>query len=413
MEWKKCRLCENPIVPVLNLGMIHPSDFTDFSGQVPFGPQPLVLAECTACRLVQLQHSIDPDEMYRQYWYRSALNPTMVTALKDIVESCLGRLVTSARTRVVVDIGCNDGTMLSQFPPNWDKIGFDPALNLAEDTEKYEGLRIVDYFSASKMPRKKAHIVSAIAMFYDLNYPGSFVTDVKKILHKDGIFVIQLTDLMSVLAQNAFDSICHEHVVYYTLTHLYSLLQKHGLQIFDVEQNDVNGGSIRVWACHPGKYKVSMCVGELLRREFDFFVYTHPRPTYLNPISDFVKTVEHIKARIMGFLSARELDGGIYALGASTKGNTLLQYFGVTNRQIVAIGEIHEDKFGKFTVGTNIPIISEKKLLEKNPDIIMVLPWHFRDHFIKILEDYIADGGSLLFPLPTPQLFMSGGWLDL
>lgn len=409
MEIFACRLCNGPLQTVLDLGKLHISGFfIEGENDGPSIPQPLTLAQCTYCGFTQLKHILDPDLMYRKYWYRSSLNPSMIVALRNIVDSTMDIAKTNGKqVDVVLDIGANDGTMLAMYPDGITRIGFDPALNLSESAQENCDHFVADYFTADKWPDlPHADIVTAIAMFYDLNDPHSFLEDVSKVIKDDGIFVIQMTDLISMLRANAFDNICHEHAGYYTFTQLHTLLTRHGFYVFRVEHNLVNGGSIRVYCTKkPTRHKIDDTVFRAIAQESIYL------SNYDDPIMAFSFRVMNIGLSIMKFIMDwKALDGRkIYALGASTKGNTLLQYFGLSDKIIEAVGEINEDKFGKRTVGTGIPIVPESEILEEAgpEDIIMILPWHFRDFFIGSLNGHIEVdnlGTTLLFPLPEPQL---------
>ena len=236
-------------------------------------------------------------------------------------------------------------------------------------------------------------------MFYDLPDPNSFVADIHDILKFDGVWVIQFTDLYSMLKANAFDNICHEHLEYYTLTDIIILLKKYSLEVFDTELNDVNGGSLRMYVGHYGQHKISSSVLYTLVNEASFL------RSKAGSIDSFRERIKDIKRKVVSFIREKSKDGKIFhALGASTKGNTLLQYFRLDNELIKYVAEINEDKFGLYTVGSNIEIISEKDSLKMNPDFYLILPWHFEKNFLSNLKGYLNKGGKLVFPLPIPRI---------
>lgn len=406
MEIFQCRLCDGKLRTVLDLGDLYVSGFIE--DEDSFGQkEPLTLAVCKNCGLAQLKHIVDPDRMYRQYWYKSSLNPTMLEALRDVVVSSIGRWIGSKSNPVAVDIGANDGSMLAMYPDHFTTIGFDPALNLREEAESNCDYFINDYFSWDAIQDKwptgigRADIVTAIAMFYDLNTPREFLENVKAAMCEDGIFVIQMTDMTSMLKVNAFDNLCHEHASYYTLIQAIKLLNDHGFIVFDVEYNMVNGGSVRIYAAkRNSQYSISPTVLAEIGREAQYL------QQYDDPFLAFSIRVMNIALAVNKYMLCVRGEGWpIYALGASTKGNTLLQYFGLDRRTIIAIGEVNEDKFGKRTVGTNIPIVPESNILEAETGTIVILPWHFRDFFIKKLWNHMEEGFmELLFPLPEPEI---------
>ena len=403
-----CRVCDGMLEEVLDLGSIYPSGFLKDTDEMLEGDKaPLVLCKCDKCGLVQLKHTIDLDLMYRQYWYSSSLNKSMVTSLKEIVAEIEGRRVLKDGD-VVLDIGCNDGTLLESyiFYKNLQMVGFDPALNVAK--ERYDYAFVNDYFSAEKYVWDKAKVVTAIAMFYDLPDPNKFVADVAKVLHKDGIFVIQFTDLLSMIKLTAFDNICHEHLEYYKLDDVDRILKTNGLQIIDVSYNNVNGGSLRVTAAHEGTYTPSWGVQEFLIQEFNYLQG--------HTLEDFKEAVEKVKFKLSSFLKWAKGHGHVvYSLGASTKGNTLLQLCGVTEDLVPYAAEVNKDKFGLRTVGSNIKIISEDEALIKHPDYFIVPVWHFRDSILSNLkiQDYINSNGRLVFPLPEFTVYTTTGGYKL
>lgn len=392
-----CRICkENNYLPILDLGMIHPSGFSK-TGAI-LDKTKLCLVRCRKCGLVQLEESINLDLMYKDfYWYRSGLNPSMVKSLNDIAKSSLERVSVSDGD-VICDIGANDLTLLTLYPNNLIKIAFEPASNLA-DYGKYADYFINDYFSSDKYPiNKKAKIITSIAMFYDLENPELFIEDVSKILAEDGIWIIQYTDLYETLKNNDFTNICQEHLNYYSTDLVIRMLSKYGLEIFDMERNDVNGGSVRLYVRYKSNEIKSDAYYQLLGEELDYITQ------YDFLFSSFKDTVLSIKDKLGNYL----LNKKVYALGASTKSGTLLQFCDLGPDKIIAIGEISKEKIGLKNV-TNIPIISEDSVLKINPEMIVVLTWQFRWFFLNKLRSYIDNGGKVLFPLPEPEVVTKTG----
>lgn len=402
IERDGCRIDGSGLETVLDFGSIYPSNFVDENNSRV--KVPLVLCKGSVSNLVQLKHTMDRDILYRNYWYRSELNPAMVKSLKDVVKQVQYKTTLFAGD-VVVDIGANDGTMLSMFPKYAVTVGFDPANNLKGIASTRCTHFINDYFTADNYPfEKKAKIVTCIAMFYDLEDPNVFVEDVKKILDRDGIWVIQLTDLLSMMKINAFDNIVHEHLEYYSLEVLGELMKMHDLHIFDVTYNDVNGGSIRVYVGHAGVRLTSSRVLDAFRREREYMA------SFDNPWTAFTERVEKIKESVLHFIHDEVGKGKIiYGMGASTKGNTLLQYFGLGPDDIIAIAEVNKDKYGLKTVGTSIPIVPETEALMVRPDYFLVLPWHFIDDFVARNQEYLKDGGAFIVPCPEPAVITKDG----
>jgi hypothetical protein len=319
----------------------------------------------------------------------------MVRSLQDVVDDIMNKTALLAED-IVVDIGCNDGTMLNMFPAGVYKVGFDPALNLHKpDCNMF----VNDYFTADAYNfvfKKRAKVITAIAMFYDLPSPVDFVKDVASILDEDGLFVIQFTDLRSMFEACAFDNICNEHLEYYGLEDVVNILNRADLRVIDVSHNDVNGGSIRVTATHRDSSRKSAdIVVDTLVEEWKYFKY-HDFGYFADRIKD-TKTQMEVFLKLM-----KEKNNTLHLLGASTKGNTLLQYCNITKEDIPYAAEVNPDKFGLRTAGSDIEIISEEASLEMHPDMYIVPVWHFKKSILNNpkIQTYLNSGGYLVFPLP-------------
>jgi hypothetical protein len=390
---------------VLDLGELYPSAFVSSETYKEKGvyselPKvPLHLMCCTECNLIQLKHTTNLDLMYRQYWYKSSLNKSMIVALQDVVDG-VNKRIDLVPGDTVLDIGANDGSLLSLWGNDLATVGFDPALNLAEEASKKCDCFINDYFSLDKYPVKaKAKVITSIAMFYDLRKPMSFIEDIRKVMDKKGIWVIQFTDLLSMFRANAFDNICHEHLEYYSLEVICSMMERRGLEVFDVMYNEVNGGSLRTYVGHRGCYTVQATVDKAISRERNYF------SSFVDPFEAFRARVEMIRVTVTNLITEINKDGKrIFVMGASTKGNTLLQYLGLTVKDLPIAAEVNSDKYGLLTVGSGIPIVSEKDALSKNPDYFVVLPWHFIKGLQVIHDNYLRNGGRLIVPMPEPSI---------
>jgi hypothetical protein len=383
---------------VLDLGNIYLNNFVDEGQNISSAP--LTLVKCKDCQLVQLKDTPDLDLLYKQYWYKSSLNKSMIEALQDVVDNVEARVALRPGD-VVIDIGCNDGTMLGQYKTaGLYKIGFDPALNLADLAKQHCTAFYNTYFGDTSIKTPMAKAITSIAMFYDLEDPHTFIELLKKSLLPEGIWVVQFTDLMAMFKANAFDNICHEHLEYYSFKVLLDLFKQHGLDVFDVSTNDVNGGSIRMYICWEGARTINSAVNALLHEELQYM------QSFIDPFQAFAERVEQIKNTVLNFIQEALKDKKkIFAMGASTKGNTLLQYFGLSEKEISYAAEVNKDKFGKRTVATNIPIIYEKGAVAMNPDYFIVLPWHFIDMLLKVHYEYMRKGGKLVVPMPEPRIY--------
>lgn len=403
------------LTELFSLGELYVSDFLN-EGEAPRAGKvemKLMLEEATGA--VRLEHSAPAEAMYGKYWYRSGVNGTMKAELNDIVRS-ITETVKFKENDLWIDIACNDGTLLSFVPRDFIKVGIDPADDSYKvESEKVSNLIIQDFFSAdvfkrSKFGKLKAKVVTSIAMFYDLENPKLFIDDIAEVLDQDGLWVLQLSYTPLMLDQLAFDNICHEHVYYYSLFNLKALLNQSGFDVVDVQLNDVNGGSFRVYAMkqnadkrlfgtQPYRDVCNVRTKSLLAYEETLGLAE--KSTWL----DFFRRINELKTELVNFITEEKKKGKtVWGYGASTKGNTLLQYFGLDNSLIDGIAERSIHKFGLKTVGTNIPIYSEDEMRRANPDYLLVLPWHFINEFVDREKDYLDKGGKFIVPCPKFQV---------
>jgi hypothetical protein len=400
-----CRLCQSTsTVEVLDFGDLaftgtFPASATE---RVPNGR--LALMVCPDCGLVQLADEFPPSLLYGQnYGYRSGLNAGMVRHLTSTAKA-LQRRAALQSGDVVLDIGSNDGTLLGAYTvPGVGRIGIDPTSAKFAEFHPPGILAVEEFFTADafwKVSDRPARIVTSIAMFYDLPDPVAFARDVARCLADDGLWHLEVAYAPKMLASGAYDGICHEHLEYYTLTTLAHILDLAGLTIVDVSTNTTNGGSIAVTAGLEGFHTPEFTmVPWLLARE--------SRARVGDPLSwmQFGARVRESQSDLLGLLSSFHSHGAtIGGLGASTKGNVLLQTSGIGTALISGIGDVNPYKYGRVTPGTHIPIMSEADMLATDPDYLLVLPWHFRDGIVKSMESYLAKGGRLIFPLPDIEV---------
>jgi SAM-dependent methyltransferase len=406
-----CRVCEGLLEPILSLGEQYVSNF--LPPQQPDGAKaPLALALCSRCMLLQLQHTIPGEMMYQNYWYRSGTNQTMRSALADISNSA-ERLMNLQAGDTVLDIGCNDGTLLASYKTEGIyRIGFDPAQNLAVFSRKVTDRVVCGFFESgafhrdSALNNRRPKIVTSLAMFYDLEDPNKFVADIKKVMDPEGLWVMQMSYLPLMLEQNDFGNICHEHLEYYSLQSLEYLLNLHDFVVVDAELNDVNGGSLRAYICNRAANPTAFGDSSHRQKGADRISVLRQKETQMEldkikPYRDFADRVEQIKRDVSVFVRDQvHVNKKVFVYGASTKGNTMLQYFGLDHRLISAAAERNPDKWGKVTVGTRIPIVSEDEARHTRPDYFLVLPWHFLNEFRERERDYLGAGGKFIVPLP-------------
>jgi len=398
-------------IELFSLGEIYVSDFIKSNHRPMKGKKELALIMEEDTCAVRLNKSVNPDLMYGEYWYRSGINSTMRNELKSIAEDCTMSIKTSPGD-IWLDIACNDGTMFKSIPDDFIKVGIDPAdESYANESRQASDSIIQDFFSAdvyknSKFGSKKAKIITAIAMFYDIDKPLSFLEDVCDIMDDEGLFVLQMSYTPLMLRQLAFDNICHEHIYYYTLTSIKNLVEKTNMKIVDCNLNDINGGSFRLhirkknaqesnYRTCPHRDVAKYRVESLLDKE-KIEKVDSPAP-YL----EFFKNITELRKQVVGFIKQEKEKGKkIWAYGASTKGNTLLQWFGLNHTLIDGVAERNPVKYGLKTVGTNIPIYSEDEMREAHPDYLLILPWHFIQEFSQREREYLAHGGKFIVPCP-------------
>ena len=327
----------------------------------------------------------------------------MREALEDITAKAY-HVAKPGPDEIVIDTGCNDGTLLRTYPKSGLRlVGFEPAENLVEDARKDTYWIFNDFFTADvfrgKFVDEKAKIITSIAMFYDLEDPNKFVRDVAECLSVNGVWVVQQNYLATMLQKNGFDNIGHEHLEYYSLSTMERLLAQHGLEIFDVEINDVNGGSFRIYAGHRGIYPIGESVARLRRSE------DHSRLNDIEPYHKFASNIRKIKSQLKQLVS-REVRSGktVYVYGASNRGNTILQYCGLDYRLIRKATDANKEKWGLRTVGTKIPIVSKEEARKDKPDYFLILPHHFLEEIQREERNYLGHGGRFIVPLPEVRV---------
>ena len=402
-----CRICGNPnLKTVMNLGLqsltgVFPKKSDE---QVKAGPVELIRCEASdGCGLVQLKQSYDLDSMYgMNYGYRSGLNKSMVQHLQQKVANILSKKILK-NGDLVIDIGSNDATTLKSYPENmYELVGIDPTGVKFESYYPKHIKLISNFFDASiidqNFPRKKAKIITSFSMFYDLEDPIAFAKDIEACLDNEGLWIFEQSYLPSMLKTNSFDTICHEHLEFYALKQMIWITKAAGLKVLDVEFNDVNGGSFSITTAKINStHKANTdLLNTILKDENELRLNSE------KAYEDFKFQVQIQKAALLKFLNNAKKDGKrVCALGASTKGNVLLQYYKIDSSLVESIGEVNSDKFNCFTPGTKIPIISEDEMLNSNPDFIIILPWHFRSFFESLPK---LKGRSLIYPLPNFQI---------
>ncbi len=408
-----CRVCgSTSLTPVIDLGPQYlQGSFVKPGKEMPSQRKiNCSLVRCNpqidenACGLLQMEHSVPSEILYAAYWYRSGTNATMRNHLKEIVDSTLSMLKKDNCN--VLDIGCNDGTLLGYYPAAFDKYGCDPS-DVAQEVKNAKVVQ--DIFPSAElnglMEEKKMDVITSIAMFYDLESPVDFVKNIKHFLSPEGIWVFEMSYMPHMLELDSYDTICHEHLEFYSLAVLEKIVSMADMKIFKISFNDINGGSIRCYATHKESglyfnkenYKL---MNEVRQKEFDLELDTD------KPYVAFQYRIEKVKAELHDLLVNLKKEGKkVHVYEASTKGNTILQWCDINNMLVDYAAERNPDKYGAYTLGTNIPIISEEESRAMNPDYYLVLPWHFKEEFLEREKEAIEKGTAFIFPIPTIEIY--------
>ena len=404
---QKCRSCSSKqLTKIFNLGYqcfggIFPPTKKHY---VPTGP--LELIKCTKCQLIQLKHNFNREKMFgTNYGYESGINKSMKEHLRIVVQHSLKK-ISLKRDDVIIDIGSNDATLLNFLKNRKQKLyGIDPTINKKfkkyYNKNIYRISKLFDNIAADTLQKKikRAKIIFSIAMFYDLPNPVQFCENIKKLIGNDGIWVSEQSYCPFMLKNNSFDTICHEHLEYYTLESIKYIFKKVGLKIIDIKFNDINGGSFRFIASSKNSK----------HKEFRKLHFYEEREKILlkkYSFNQFIKNIRLVKHDLKYLLrKILSQNKTVYGYGASTKGNVLLQHFNINDKLLPYISEINKFKFNRYTPLTKIKILDHKKVCKKLPDFFLVLPWHFKNNILKKDIHILKKGVKYIFPLPDIRIY--------
>ena len=404
MRIKQCRNCKSKkLIELFSLGnLCFTGKFSSLKDNIKKKPVTVVL--CKSCELVQLAHNYNLKYLYGpDYGYRTGINKTMTEHVKKITK-ILAKKTSLKKNDLVLDIASNDGTLLNSYKKNVIKFGVDPVLNKYRKNYKKIKYSVSGFFSASKVKektKKKFKIISALSVFYDLLNPNKFLKDVKTLLLPEGIFLLEFADLASIIKYKMFDTICHEHLEYYSSKVIINLVKKNNLRVFDIKRNFINGSSKQYYICHKNsKIKSkSKIIKQTLMYESKL------KLNKLKTFQDFIRKINLLKNRLINKIKyIRKNNQNIHCYGASTKGNVLLQYFNIDNKKISFAAERNQNKYGLVTPGSKIKIISEENSRKMKPDYYLVLPWHFKKEILKREKNTLRKGTKFIFPLPKFEI---------
>lgn len=402
----KCRNCKKQkIKQVFTLGKLY------FTGKFPpnakstLGRGELGLSFCTNCKLVQLNKNYNSSYLFsKDYGYKTGINFTMRSHMKNIYKLLIKKVKTH-KNDYILDIASNDGTLLNYFPSNLIKVGIDPILKRYQKEYKKVKHKISDFFSHKILKKNrikhKFKIITALSVFYDLDNPNLFLKDIEKILDDEGICLIEHADLYSIIKLNMFDTICHEHVAYYSTKIMIEMADKNNLRVFDLKKNNINGGSTQYLICkktskRKNNFKI---IKKFLKDEKKIGL------NQIKTIQNFYKKILRLKTDTNKLLNnINKNNKKIIGYGASTKGNVLLQYYKINKSNLNFIADRNPYKFNKYTPGTMIKIISEERARKMKPDYFFVLPWHFKREILNREKKMRKKGTKLIFPLPKLQI---------
>ena len=404
MKIKSCRSCNSKnLIKLFSLGKLN------FTGKFPslnqkIKKEPISLVICKKCELVQLTHNFDLKYLYGpDYGYRTGINKTMLNHVKNVVRY-LSKKTNLKKKDNVLDIASNDGSLLNFYNKNITTFGIDPILDKYEDQYQSINYKISDFFSADKIRRKtkqKFKVITALSVFYDTQKPNKFLKDIKKLLSKEGVFLLEFADLASIIKYKMFDTICHEHLVYYSSKVILNLCKKNKLRVFDIKNNDINGSSKQYYVCHDD----SKIKNNEKTIEYELHNENKLKLSQVSTFRNFIKNIDKLKKQLFNLIKKINKQGKkIHCYGASTKGNVLLQYYKINNKTINFAAERNKKKYNLYTPGTKIKIISEILSRFHKPDYYLVLPWHFKKEILMREKSIRKKGTKFIFPLPKLEI---------
>ncbi len=406
MKTKNCRNCKSPnLINLFSLGKISFTGKFAKNKKIEIKKTPLDVIICKKCKLVQLKHNYDLKYLYGpDYGYRTGINQTMKEHVKKITK-ILEKKANIKSGDYVMDIASNDGTLLNYYKKKYFTFGVDPLIKKYKNNYRSINFKVSSFFEKNKIlkiTKKKFKIITALAVFYDLKNPNKFLSEIEKLLHKDGIFLVEFADILSMIKYNMFDAICHEHLTYLSSKIIINMAKKNNLRVFDIRYNNINGGSTQYFICKKkAKFKNNNKNLNLsIKKENKFKIEK------IDTYRKFFNKIEKIKTNLIQKITEiKRNKESIHAYGASTKGNVLLQYFNINNKHIDFVADRNPKKLNYYTPGTKIKIISEKKSRRIKPSYYLVLPWHFKKEILKREKSTIKSGSKFIFPLPELKIY--------
>ena len=411
----KCRNCKKKFFTLISKIGKQPISSIFLKKKKYIENYSLDLFQCKFCDLVQLSKIPSLKDMYGpQYGYKTSVSDLMVNHLKKKF-NWIKKLKILKKKPNILDIGSNDGTFLNffaKYDTKYDKrinlIGMDPSANAFSGSYDKKIKVVTDFFRNQSVRKylkdSKFSVITSFAMFYDVEDPNEFCKNISKVLEKNGIWVLEFSYFPLLLKNLTYDQICHEHVVYYTLNTFNKILNRNNLKIVDFSLNEINGGSIEIICTkkNSGLKIKQRKIKDIISKEKQISKSDYDR---------FNLRIQNGKNNLNLFLQNIN-KSDIVGYGASTKGNVILNYCGLTNKNISYICDANPSKIGKFTPGSHISIISKRKMRKINPKYLLVLIWSFRSEVIKQEKKFLKRGGKLLFPLPAFHIIDKDNYLN-
>lgn len=402
----KCRCCGSIKLNLfLDFGNMHLT--TEFpKRKINKGKIPMKLMICQKCKLFQLLHNYDLNKLYnKDYGYKSGINQSMNSHLESITQN-VEKIINLKEGDIVLDIASNDGTLLKKYKnKKIVRFGIDPTIKKFLNLYPKNFLKFAGFFNKDNYNKitnfKKAKVITSIAVFYDIQDPVNFISDIKEILDKDGVWILEQSYFPLLIKNNAYDSICHEHLSYFMYRQIKNILSKFDMHVFNVTFNHMNGGSVRFFISNK------LSVFKINKRNIEKIIKMENRIffNFNKTINNFKKLIYESRVKLVDLVKKINKEKKIvHVYGASTKGNVILQFCKLTKEMIPFAAERNKDKFGRFTPGTLIPIISEKHSREMNPDYYLVMPWHFKKEILNREKSFLKKGGKIIIPLPNIKI---------
>ena len=403
---KNCRSCSgNKFKKLFSLGNLSFTGKFAKNSTVNIPKAELALVMCDDCDLVQLNNNFNLKYLYGpDYGYRTGINKTMTEHMRSVVSS-VKKIANLKKKDAVLDIASNDGTLLNFYSKSLFRAGIDPTIKKFSHYYKEIDSKIPDFFSEKavrKKTKKTFKVITALSVFYDIENPNYFLSDVNKLLDDDGIFVLEQADLLSIIKLKMFDTICHEHLEYYSHKVIIKLLKKNNLKLFDFKLNDINGGSTQYYICKDKNIKVKVQKNKIMK------MLNNEKKFKLDEVKTYKKffiEIQSVKKKLNKIIKKIKSENKIiHGYGASTKGNVLLQYFNINKNHIDCISDRNPKKNGFYTPNTRIKIVSELYSRKINPDYYLVLPWHFKKEILQ-REKKQNKFSKFIFPLPSLEIY--------